>query len=286
MSRYMAKEVVDRLLASGDEVLKGSSHVATVLFSDIRHFTMLAESMSPQQTVTMLNEYFTEMVEVVLSNGGMLDKYIGDALMAIFGAPVENAADADNALRVACDMIRALARLNEHRVAEGHEAIDIGVGLATGEVLAGSVGSIKRMEYTVIGDTVNLAARLESANKHYGTKVLVSGPTVEALRSPGMLRRLDLLQVKGKSRPTIVYESLSHHTAQSFPHLPQVIRHYEAGLDRYQQRDWDGAIGQFAAALELAPLDRPTKIFLDRSRFYRMNPPSEDWNGVWIMEEK
>jgi adenylate cyclase len=286
MSRYMAKEVVDRLLASGEEVLKGSAHVATVLFSDIRRFTMLAESMSPQQTVAMLNEYFTEMVEVVLANGGMLDKYIGDALMAIFGAPVEAAADADNALRVACDMIRALGRLNERRTAEGREPIDIGVGLATGEVLAGSVGSIKRMEYTVIGDTVNLAARLESANKHYGTKVLVSGPTVEALRAPATLRRLDLLQVKGKSRPTVVYESLAHHTAQSFPHLPEVVRLYESAFDLYHKRDWDGAIARFSEALELAPQDRPTRIFLDRCRFYRMNPPSDDWNGVWIMEEK
>jgi len=216
----------------------------------------------------------------------MLDKYIGDALMAIFGAPVENAADADNALRVACDMIRALERLNERRAAEGREAIDIGVGLATGEVLAGSVGSIKRMEYTVIGDTVNLAARLESANKHYGTRILVSGPTVEALRSPSTLRRLDLLQVKGKSRPTVVYESLAHHTAQSFPHLPEVVRLYEGAFDLFQKRDWDGAIARFGEALELAPQDRPTRIFLDRCRFYRMNPPSDDWNGVWIMEEK
>ena len=219
MSRYMAKEVVDRLLASGDEMLKGSSHVATVLFSDIRQFTMLTEAMSPQQTVTMLNEYFTEMVEVVLSHGGMLDKYIGDAMMAIFGAPVEDAADADKALTVATEMIRALEPLNARRAAEGLNAIDIGIGLATGEVLAGSVGSIKRMEYTVIGDTVNLAARLESANKHYGTKVLISGPTADALTAPAVLRRLDLLQVKGKSRPTTVYESLGHHTAHSFPDM-------------------------------------------------------------------
>ncbi len=286
MSRYMAKEVVDRLLASGDEMLKGSSHIATVVFSDIRRFTMLTEAMSPQQTVTMLNEYFTEMVEVVLTHGGMLDKYIGDAMMAIFGAPVEDAADADNALATARDMMRALERLNEQRAGEGLAAIDIGVGVATGEVLAGSVGSVKRMEYTVIGDTVNLAARLESANKHYGTKVLLSAPTVEALRRPAVLRRLDLIQVKGKSRPTGVFEALGHHTAQSFPHLAEVIRSYEQGLDLYQQRDWDGAIARFAAALELAPNDRPSRIFLDRCRYYRLQPPSRDWTGVWIMEEK
>ncbi len=286
MSRYMAKEVVDRLLASGDEMLKGSSHVATVLFSDIRQFTTLTEAMSPQQTVAMLNEYFTEMVEVVLSHGGMLDKYIGDALMAIFGAPVEDVADADRALRVATEMIRALEQLNARRAGEGLAAIDIGVGLATGEVLAGSVGSVKRMEYTVIGDTVNLAARLESANKHYGTKVLVSGPTVEALTTPAILRRIDVLQVKGKSKPTQLYELLSHNTEHTFPSMRRVITLYEGGFERYQRRDWAGAIASFTEALELAPRDKPSRVFLDRCRYYARHPPADDWNGVWIMEEK
>ena len=286
MSRYMAKEVVDRLLAGGEDMLKGSSHIATVLFSDIRQFTMLTESMSPQQTVAMLNEYFTEMVEVVLSHGGMLDKYIGDALMAIFGAPVEDITDADTALTVATEMIRALELLNVKRAAEGLSAIEIGVGLATGEVLAGSVGSIKRMEYTVIGDTVNLAARLESANKHYGTKVLISGPTADALTSPAVLRRLDLLQVKGKSRPTAVYESLGHHTSHSFPHMARVIALYEEGFERYQKRDWAGATSLFSEALELAPQDKPSRVFLDRCRYSARHPPPAEWNGVWIMEEK
>jgi adenylate cyclase len=286
MSRYMAKEVVDRLLASGEEMLKGSSHVATVLFSDIRQFTMLTEAMSPQQTVAMLNEYFSEMVDVVLRHGGMLDKYIGDALMAIFGAPVEDVGDADRALTVSAEMIRALEQLNMRRVGEGLAAIDIGIGLATGEVLAGSVGSVKRMEYTVIGDTVNLAARLESANKHYGTRVLISGPTAKALTKPALLRRLDVLQVKGKSLPTDVYELMSYHTPHSFPNLARVIELYEQGFNRYQARDWTGAITIFMEALDLAPHDKPSRVFLDRCRFYSRHPPSEDWNGVWIMEEK
>jgi adenylate cyclase len=286
MSRYMAKEVVDRLLASGDEMLKGSSHVATVLFSDIRQFTMLTETMSPQQTVAMLNEYFTEMVEVVMTHGGMLDKYIGDAMMAIFGAPVEDLTDAGRALTVATEMIRALDQLNARRGAGGLGAIDIGVGLATGEVLAGSVGSIKRMEYTVIGDTVNLAARLESANKHYGTKVLLSGPTVEALTGPATLRRLDVLQVKGKSQRTEVYESLGHHTEHSFPGMARVVALYEAGFAHYQRRDWVAAIASFTDALALAPNDKPSRVFLDRCRYYARHPPADEWNGVWIMEEK
>ena len=286
MARYVAKEVVDRLLASGDDVLQGSSLVATVLFSDIRRFAMLSEAMTPAATVTMLNEYFTEMVEVIFAHGGMLDKYLGDGLMAIFGAPVAGSVDADNALLVATDMMRALKRLNGRRVEHGFEPIEIGVGVATGEVLAGSVGPIKRMAYTVIGDNVNLAARLESANKYYGTVVLLSGATVDALKSPAVLRRLDLIQVKGFSRPTWVYESLGHHTGDTFPLLPRVIKAYEAGLDCYSNRDWQRGRRYFAEALEMAPRDRPSRIFLDRCRYYQANPPADEWNGVWIMEQK
>jgi adenylate cyclase len=286
MSRYVAKEVVDRLIASGEDFLQGHSYVATVLFSDIRRFTTLAESMSPQDTVTMLNDYFTRMVEVVFTHGGMLDKYIGDAIMAVFGTALSDSSDADNAVAVATEMIIALTRFNEQRREGGRESIDIGIGIATGEVLAGSLGSRRRLEYTVIGDNVNLAARLESANKHYGTTVLVSGSTAEALKSRPVMRRLDLLQVKGKVHPTLVYELLAHHTAESFPKLGAVIAAYEAGLDAYRQRDWAAALGRFGDALELAPDDRPSRIFIDRCRYYRENPPVEDWNGVWIMEEK
>ena len=170
MARYVAKEIVDQLLASGEDVLQGSSLVATVLFSDIRRFAMLSEAMTPRQTVAMLNEYFTEMVEVIFSRGGVLDKYLGDGLMAIFGAPIAGSVDADNALLVATDMMRALRQLNGLRIERGFEPIEIGIGLATGEVLAGSVGPMKRMAYTAIGDNVNLAARLESANKYYGRR--------------------------------------------------------------------------------------------------------------------
>src|SRR3954453_18950171 len=217
MARYVAKEVVDKLIASGQDFLDGHSHVATVLFSDIRRFTTLAEAMSPQETVALLNDYFTSMVEVVFTHGGMLDKYIGDAIMAGFGTGVGPAPDADNALIVATDMIRELGRFNQARRGRGLEPIEIGVGTATGDVLAGSLGSRRRLEYTVIGDNVNLAARLEGANKYYGTRVLLAASTVDALRSRPLLRRLDLLQVKGKSQPTLAYESFGHHTPQSFP---------------------------------------------------------------------
>jgi adenylate cyclase len=286
MARYVAKEVVDQLLASGQDFLDGNSYVATVLFSDIRRFTTLAEAMTPRETVAMLNEYFTSMVEVVFQHGGMLDKYIGDAIMAVFGTAVGSADDADNALAVATEMIRELDRFNQRRLQASLEPIQIGIGVATGEVLAGSLGSRRRLEYTVIGDNVNLAARLESANKHYGTTVLLAASTVAALRSRAVLRRLDLVQVKGKLQPTLAYESLAHYDPEKFPRLPQLIGAYEAGLACYQRRQWTTAIGHFGAALEAAPGDQPSKIFIDRCRYYRDNPPADDWNGVWIMADK
>ena len=286
MARYVAKEVVDQLLASGEDVLEGSNLVATVLFADIRRFSLMSETMTPRNTVSLLNEFFTEMVEVIFTRGGMLDKYMGDGLMAIFGAPVVGSADADNALYVANEMIRALGVFNSRRARRGSEPIEIGIGLATGEVLAGSVGASKRMEYTAIGNNVNLAARLESANKYYGTAVLLAAATVDELTSRAVLRRLDLVQAKGISQPTWVYESLGHHTRASFPKLTRVIKAYEAGVDCYQRRDWQGGLGHFGAALELAPQDRPSRIFYNRCRYYQTSAPDETWDGVWIMQEK
>jgi adenylate cyclase len=286
MARYVAKEVVDQLLASGEDVLEGSTLVATVLFADIRRFALMSETMTPRNTVSMLNEFFTEMVEVIFTRGGMLDKYMGDGLMAIFGAPVVGSADADNALYVANDMIRALGAFNSRRARRGSEPIEIGIGLATGEVLAGSVGASKRMEYTAIGNNVNLAARLEGATKYYGTPVLLAGTTVDELKSPAVLRRLDLIQAKGITQPSWVYESLGHHTRGTFPKLASVIKAYEAGVGCYQRRDWTGGLRHFADALELAPQDRPSHIFFDRCRYYQTSPPDEAWDGVWIMQEK
>jgi adenylate cyclase len=286
MARYVAKEVVDKLLASGQDFLDGNTHVATVLFSDIRRFTTLAEAMTPQDTVTMLNDYFTSMVEVVFTHGGVLDKYIGDAIMAVFGTALSDASDADNSLTVATEMLRELARFNQRRHEQGLQPIEIRIGIATGEVLAGSLGSRRRLEYTVIGDNVNLAARLEGANKHYGTTVLVAASTVEALKSRPLLRRLDLIQVKGKLQPTLAYESLDHYDAEGFPDLAALIRAYEAGLECYQRREWLTAIGHFGDALEAVPSDQPSRIFIDRCRYYGENPPPENWNGIWIMADK
>jgi adenylate cyclase len=234
----------------------------------------------------MLNEYFGVMVDVIFSNGGILDKYIGDAIMALFGAPFNGPRDADNAVTVANQMMIALMELNRRRLASGRMAIDIGVGISTGNVIVGNIGSPKRMEYTVIGDSVNLASRLEGATKYYGAKVLLSEATVNDLTGKILMREIDLMRVKGKDQPVAVYESLDFHTPETFPNLEDVLAHYTAGLAAYRRRNWGAATKAFAAAVKANPNERPSKIYLDRCEHYITNPPPASWDGVWTLTEK
>jgi adenylate cyclase len=284
MRRYMSKEVADQLLAGGDTVLGGTMQTVTVLFSDIRNFTGVSEALGPRETVSLLNEYFADMVDVVSQHGGSLDKYIGDAIMALFGVPFEKPEDADSALRVANGMLTALAALNQRRGARGQDPIDIGVGIATGEVVVGNIGSPTRMEYTVIGDSVNLASRLEGANKFYRTKILVDATTRRSLKNPGLLREIDLLQVKGKDHPVAVYESLGY--LASTPGIDRMVESFGGGLAAYRSRDWPAAIKFFEAALSVRPNDEPSRIYIDRCRHYQATPPADDWGGIWVLTEK
>ena len=286
MSRYMSRQLVDQIMEAGDTVLGGATQEATVLFSDIRNFTNISEKLGARGTVSMLNTYFTDMVEIVFRHEGILDKYIGDALLAVFGTPFPGEKDADNAVAVANDMLVALNALNRKRGDAGDVPIAIGIGIATGEVVSGNIGSLRRMDYTVIGDTVNLAARLESANKTYGTGILLSESVVGSLTSPTRLREVDLIRVKGKDRAVGVFEAIEHHTDETFPNMAEAIAAFESGLDAYRKRDWRAAIGNFEAALRANPDDGLAALYLDRCRYYQAAPPSDDWDGVWAMETK
>lgn len=286
MARYMTKEIMDKLLDGGDDLLGGSAQEVTVLFSDIRSFTTISEAIGARETVSMLNGYFTEMVEVIFAHGGILDKYIGDAIMALFGAPLPGPEDADAAVRVANDMMRVLRKLNDQRRARAEPPIDIGVGLATGEVVAGNIGSPKRMDYTVIGDAVNLASRLEGANKYYGTHVLLSSVTHARLKHGGLFRQVDLIRVKGKIEPVGVLEALDHHDDASFPHKERLAVTFDRAVGAYRRRDWRGALAGFAGCLELNPADGASRLYVDRCRHYEQAPPADDWDGVWTMTQK
>lgn len=287
MARYMNKEVADQLLAAGEQELGGKVQHVSILFSDVRSFTTIAESLGARETVSMLNEYFEDMVDVILNNGGILDKYIGDAIMALFGAPFRGEQDADNAVRVANDMLVALRALNERRAADDKPPIAVGIGVNTGEAIVGSIGSTKRMEYTVIGDSVNLASRLEGANKFYGTNILVSDITVNEMKnSPPRMREIDLIRVKGKDLPVAVFEVLGYHTEDTFPNVDETCGRFAEGLKKYRAAEWSGAIKCFEAALKANAKDKPSTIYLERCQHYLKAPPGKDWNGVWVMTEK
>ena len=286
MARYMSKEVVDQLLEAGEDQLGGKDQKISVLFSDVRSFTTISEALGARATVSMLNEYFATMVDVIFNNGGILDKYIGDAIMALFGAPFSGAHDADNAVTVANQMLLALHELNASRARSGRPALDIGVGLSTGNVIVGNIGSPKRMEYTVIGDSVNLASRLEGATKYYGTRILLSESTVQDLTRPFVLREIDFMRVKGKERPVAVYEALDYHSPQSFPRMDEVLDAFKAGLAAYRARDFVAAQRLFSAGAAANSDEKPSRLYLERCRHYLASPPPADWDGVWVLTEK
>ncbi|MCC6202858.1 MAG: GAF domain-containing protein [Gammaproteobacteria bacterium] len=285
MSRYMNKELVDQLLAAGDAALGGCAQQATILFADIRNFTNISERLGPQGTVAMLNQFFTTMVDVIFKHGGILDKYIGDAIMAVFGTPFPAADDAERAVRVAIEMLEVLARLNRERVAAGHEPIEIRIGINSDEVVAGNIGSVRRMDYTVVGDGVNLASRLESANKFFGTRILASGSTVRQLSGRYLLRELDLIRVRGRELPVALFEVMGRWSQAETNAAQEFIGHFERGLRLYRASQFQDAIGAFAVAQALRPDDRPCRIFIERSRRYMAAPPSSDWDGVWSLRE-
>ncbi|MGR8918809.1 MAG: GAF domain-containing protein [Gammaproteobacteria bacterium] len=286
MARYMTAEVAEKVLAEGESALGGRSQLATVMFSDIRDFTTIAERLGPQETVSMLNEYFTEMVEVVFEHGGILDKYIGDAIMAVFGAPYAADSDADNAVRVAIRMQQVLGALNRHWRAEGRPTLTTRIGINSGDVVAGNIGSVRRMDYTVIGDGVNTASRLESANKQLGTAILISGSTRELLRDDYRLREIDLIRVKGRRAPLPVYEVRGLADDPQAAGDAGLLDAFAAGLASYRARSFEAAVGQFERALALAPNDQPSQIMRRRARYYRERPPADDWDGVWTLDGK
>ena len=286
MSRYMDPGIAEQLLSKGGEAMGGQSVTATMLFSDIRGFTTLTETLGPQATVTLLNEYFEIMVDCIAREGGMLDKFIGDAIMAAFGIPLSHGDDEDRAVRTAIAMIRQLRDWNVVRENEGKPPVNIGVGLNTDTVVSGNIGSKKRMDFTVIGDGVNLAARLESACKQYSAKILISEFTRARLRGTYRMREIDLVVVKGKTRPVSIYEVLDYHTPESFPEMMDVLGHFAEGVARYRAGKWDPAIAAFQKALALHPGDALSRTYIGRCETLKATPPEGDWSGVWVMLDK
>lgn len=286
MSRYMDPSIADQLLSNGADLLGGQSVPATVLFSDIRGFTTLTEALGAQGTVTLLNEYFEEMVDCITREGGMLDKFIGDAIMAAFGIPAAHDDDEDRAMRAAISMIKDLNVWNKIRLSEGKLPVNIGIGLNTDTVVSGNIGSKKRMDYTIIGDGVNLAARLESACKAYHAKILISEFTQAKLKGTYRLREIDLVVVKGKTQPVSIYEVLDYHDDLTFPNMMETLGHFKEGLSLYRKGDFSKSKSSFENSLLANSNDKLSQIYIGRNDHLMAHPPADDWSGIWVMEDK
>ncbi len=288
LSRYMDPRLAVDLMSRGeaDDLMGGQATEASILFTDIRSFTSISEELGPQRTVEMLNEYFELMVHCITDHGGMLDKFIGDAMMAGFGVPLPDPDAADASVRAAIQMLFKLRAWNASREFDTKPPIAMGCGINTDVVVTGNIGSSKRMDFTMIGDGVNLAARLESACKTYGAQLLISEFTQKKLRGIYALRELDRIVVKGKSKPIGVYEVLDFHDEDTFPNRMDTVGHFLEGLSRYRARRFEEAAVQFEQALKANSNDKPSAMYVERCAHFQASPPPEDWCGEWVMTSK
>ena len=275
MRRFMTQKVVDQVMGRGDELLFGAACPASVLFADIRSFTTLSEKLPAREVVEMLNEIFTELFEAVAASDGVLDKFMGDGLMAVYGAPLASGRDPLNAVDSAVQMIRMIEVLNVGRAERSLPSLRLGIGVTSGEVVAGTIGSPKRMDYTVIGDSVNLAARLQSTTKVYSVEIIVDEATAGQLGDHHVLRELDTIRVRGREQPVRIFQVVTD--AAGCPGLEA----YRRGRALFNARDWEGAAAAFAEAVALDPGDRPAALMLDRARALAADPPDAGWDGVW-----
>lgn len=283
---YVAPTIVNDLLKSADTLKLGGEYAElTALFSDIRGFTNISEGVSPERLVEFLNEYFSEMTGIVLNYEGTVDKYIGDAVMAFYGAPIAQADHAVRACKTAVDMLLRLKELQVSWDARGLPPIDIGIGINSGGMIVGNMGARERFDYTIMGDNVNLASRLEGVNKQYGTHIIISEFTYQLIRGDSFLvRTLDTVRVKGKDAPVTIYELIGYgsYYAQKKP----LVETFCQGLQAYRKREWEQAITFFREALQIEPSDRPSQIYIERCAEYTQHPPPEDWNGIFALCSK
>jgi adenylate cyclase len=278
--KYVSPALVDQLVSDPSRLkLGGEKRTISILFSDLAGFTSLSESMDPERLVAVLNEYLEEMAGIVQEEQGTLDKYIGDAVMAFYGAPVALQDHAVRACRSALRMQRRLGELNAAWQGSGLPLLHMRIGVNTGTPVVGNIGGQKRFDYTALGDAVNLAARLEPACKSYGVGTMISGNTREAAGDAIVARDLDLLAVYGKAEPVAVYELVAL-AGEDTGARADLFRHYQQGIEAYRRRDFELALPYFEAALEEDPDDGPSLLYVERTREYIVAPPPADWDLV------
>ncbi len=283
---YLNASVVEQMLKDPEKLkLGGEKKDLTVLFSDIRGFTSISEHMTPERLVKFLNEYLTKMTDIVFKYDGLLDKYMGDAIMAIWGAPLDQSDHPLRACYTALEMVEELRLLQQRWATEGMPRMNIGIGINAGPMVVGNMGSERRFDYTVMGDSVNLGSRLEGLNKLYGTNIIISEMTYERVREEILGRELALVRVKGKDQPVKIYELLSRR-AKSLPEQKALAEEFQAALGEYRNRNWETARKIFQSILERYPADGPARLYVERCQTLEKTPPPEDWDGVYTMTTK
>ncbi|MHB8879641.1 MAG: adenylate/guanylate cyclase domain-containing protein, partial [Myxococcaceae bacterium] len=283
-TRYLGSDVMEEALKNPEKLNRGEKREMTVLFSDIRGFTTLSERMVPEKLAAFIKEYLTPMTQIVFDEKGTLDKYIGDALMAFWNAPLDQA---DHALRACRASVAFLKKLEELKIkwrAENYPEFDIGVGVNTGPMIVGNMGSDVRSDYTVMGDAVNLASRLEGTNKEYETRIIISESTWQAVKDQVTSRRLGAVRVKGKRKPVRIYELRG--VGRPEGKEADGVRLFEAGVEAYTAQKFDEAAQAFQATLEIWPGDPPCRRYLDEITVLKLQPPPPGWDGVYTATHK
>ncbi len=284
--KYVSPAIVNEILSDPDKIeLGGRKMHMTVFFSDVRGFTTISEKLDPRALSDLLNSYLTPMTDLVFKNRGTLDKYMGDAVMAFFGAPIPYKDHAAWGCRCALQQLAKLHELQALYRQQGLPEIDIGIGLNTGDMSVGNMGSETVRNYTVMGDAVNLGSRLEGINKQYGTRIIISEFTESEIRGQFVTRELDWVRVKGKIKPVKIFELIAEGTSVS-PNMTETIKFFNDGYAFYHQMKWDAAVEYFNKALVTMPDDGPSKLYLERCLEYKAEPPPQDWDGVFVMKTK
>jgi len=283
--QYLSPEVIRRLLLNPQLVEPRKTEI-TVMFSDIRGFTSISEKLDAQDLALFLNHYLSDMTRIVFARHGTLDKYIGDAVMAFWGAPFEEAGHAERACNSALEMMTRVRELQKQWAAQGKPKLDIGIGLNTGVASVGNMGSSLRYGYTALGDSVNLSSRLEGLNKEYGTHIIVNESTYEATKGADFVfRELDLIRVKGKAQPVTIYELISRKSELS-PDLQPLLGAYAGGRALYRERRWAESQRTFQQILDRWPDDGPSRTYWKRCQEYLFDEPPSGWDGVYTMTHK
>jgi adenylate cyclase len=283
--KYVSPVVIDNLIKNPKLInLGGEKRNISIFFSDIRKFTSISEKLTPEKLVHLLNDYLTEMTSIILENDGLVDKYMGDAIMAFWGAPLDQPDHSEMACFSSLKMLDKLRELQKNWEDEGIPSFDIGIGINSGDAIVGNMGSSSRFDYTAMGDNVNLASRLEGLNKIYGTNIIISENTYNVVKDKFETRRLDFVRVKGKKKSILIFELISEKNKISKKQR-DFIKHYEDALKLYLERKWKDSIDSFENAVKMKD-DVASKIFIDRCKEFMKSPPSKDWDGVFEMETK